>query len=356
VSPVKGAAKGADFRSDNVAPIAPELLAAIVAANSGTASAYGDDERSASLAAKFRAVFERDVQVFPLATGTAANALALSVITPPWGVIFCHEHSHIRSDECGAPELFTGGARVAGLPGDGGKIAPSALAKAIAGAAPHGAHNMQPGAVSISQSTEAGCVYTPAEVRALADVAHAAGIKLHMDGARLANAVASLGVSAADMTWRAGVDVLSFGATKNGAMAAEAIVCFDEADAATVVFRRKRAGQLFSKMRFVSAQLDAYLQEGMWLKNATRANAVASRLAAGIATLPGAAVLVPVQANEVFARLPERALAGLAERGFRFYSWEHALGPSSVRLVTSFNTRDDDVDAFLAAARAFAKP
>ncbi len=344
----------ADFRSDNVAGIAPELLAAIAAANSGTASAYGDDEWTAGLTARFRTVFERDVAAFPLATGTAANALALSAITPSWGIIYCHQHAHIVSDECGAPEFFTGGARLMPLPGEGGKLTPAVLRDAIAATAPHGAHNMQPGAVSMSQTTEVGCIYTPAEVRALADVAHGASMKLHMDGARLANAVAALKGSAADITWRAGVDILSFGATKNGALAAEAVVCFDADAAATFAFRRKRAGQLFSKMRFVSAQLDAYLKDGLWLRNAGRANASAARLAAGIGALPGAALLAPVQANEVFARLPVGVIAGLAERGFRFHPWDHALGPGSIRLVTAFNTRDEEVDALLAAARFFA--
>lgn len=349
------AAQGADFRSDNVAGIAPELLAAIGAANAGTASAYGDDEWTQALTARFQALFEKpETVVFPVATGTAANALALSSIAGPWGVIFCHEHAHIRSDECGAPELFTGGARLAGLPGEGGKIAPDVLVRAIATAAPHGAHNMQPAAVSISQSTELGRVYTRDEVAALAKAAHAAGCRLHMDGARLANAVAALAIAPADITWRAGVDILSFGATKNGAMGAEAVVCFDAATAAGFEYRRKRAGQLFSKMRFVSAQLDAYLTDGLWLRNAARANAAGARLAAGIRAVPGAEVLVPVEANEVFARLPDRVIAGLGERGFRFHAWDHALGPGSVRLVTAFNTRDEDIAAFLAAARSLA--
>ncbi len=339
-----------DFRSDNVAPVAPEILAAIVAANAGTATAYGDDDLSQRLQTKFAALFERDVTVHALATGTAGNALSLAAITPPWGVLFAHEQAHIRVDECGAPEFFTGGARITGLPGVGGKLAPATLRDAIAACAPHGAHNMQPGSVSLSQSTEAGCVYSADEVAALCEVAHAAGLKVHMDGARLANAVAGANRSLADLTWRAGVDIVSFGATKNGAMAAEAIVCFDAAVAATLDFRRKRAGHLFSKMRFVSAQLDAYVSNDLWLRNARAANAAAARLAAGIGKIAGATVLVPVQANEVFARLPEPTIARLRDRGFQFYGWDQVFGPGAVRLVTAFHTTPADVDGFLHAA------
>ena len=342
-----------DFRSDNVAGIAPEILAAIAAANVGTASAYGDDAITLGLEAKFRRLFEREVAVFPVATGTAANALALSAIAPPWGLIFCHEHAHIRCDECGAPELFTGGARLAPLAGAGGKLDPATLAAAIAAAAPHGAHNMQPAAVSISQSTEVGCVYTTGEIAALAAVAHAAGLKVHMDGARLTNAVAGLGLSMAALTWRAGIDILSFGATKNGAMAAEAVVCFDPATAGPFAFRRKRAGQLLSKMRFVSAQLDAYLTDELWLRNATHANRMAAMLAKGIAALRGASILLPTEANEVFARLPAGAIAALEDHGYRFHRWDHALGAGSVRLVTAFNTRADEVRSFLDVLRTF---
>ncbi len=341
-----------DFRSDNTAPVSPEILAALAAANGGTATAYGDDDISQGLQAKFAALFEREVTVHPVATGTAANALALAAITPPWGVIFAHEHAHIRVDECGAPEFFTGGGRITGLPGSGGKLTPDLVHEAIAACAPHGAHNMQPGSVSLSQSTEAGRVYSADEVHALCEIAHRAGLKVHMDGARIANAVAGTNRSLADLTWRAGVDVLSFGATKNGAMAAEAIVCFDAAIAGTLDFRRKRAGHLFSKMRFVSAQLDAYVSDGLWLRNARAANAAAARLAAGIGKIAGAALLVPVQANEVFARLPEATITRLLEQGFRFYRWDQAFGPGAVRLVTGFHTAQTDVDSFLHAAAA----
>ena len=346
----------ADFRSDNVTAVSPEILAALSAVNVGTADAYGDDGVTASLDARFAEVFETRVAVFPVGTGTAANALAISALCPPWGVVYCHEVAHARVDEAGAPELFTGGARVQGLPGPGAKLTPDILAAAAQAAAPHGPHNMPAAAVSLSQATEHGCVYTPDETVALCAAAHGFGLGVHVDGARFANAVASTGARPAELTWRAGVDVLSFGATKNGAMAAEAVVFFRPELAAAFDVRRKRAGQLFSKQRYLSAQLAAYLDGGLWLRNARHANAQAARLGDGLRSLPGAAVLLPVGANEVFARLPETVAGGLAEGGFRFHPWDHALGPGAVRLVTAWDTDPAGVDAFLAAARGLSAP
>ena len=346
----------ADFRSDNVTAVSPEILEALSAVNAGTADAYGDDEVSASLDARFAEVFGTDVAVFPVGTGTAANALAISALCPPWGVVYCHLQAHARVDEAGAPELFTGGARVEGLPGDGAKLTPGVLAAAVQAAAPHGPHNMPAAAVSLSQATELGCVYTPDETIALCGAAHGFGLGVHMDGARFANAVAATGARPAELTWRAGVDVLSFGATKNGAMAAEAVVFFRRDLAAAFDLRRKRAGQLFSKQRNVAAQLAAYLHGDLWLRNAGHANAQAARLADGLRSLPGAEIVLPVEANEVFVRLPEATAAGLAERGFRFHPWDHALGSGAVRLVTAWNTEPAGVDAFLTAARALGAP
>ena len=343
-----------EFRSDNASAAAPEILAALVAANEGAAAAYGDDEWTAALAPRFAEIFEREVSVYPVATGTAANALALSALCPPGGVVYCHMDAHVRVDEAGAPELFTGGARLVGLQGDGGKLAPGTLADALAAATPHGPHNMAPAVLSVSQSTEFGRLYTPAEVAALTEVARGYGLAVHMDGARFANAVAATAAAAADLTWRSGVDALSFGATKNGALMAEAVVIFDTDRVDDFERKRKRAGQLLSKMRFVSAQLEAYVDDGLWLRLARHANVQASRLAAGLAALPGVELLIPAEANEVFARLPAAAAEALAERGYRFHPWSHSLGAGAVRLVAAWDTDPATVDRLLETAAAAA--
>ncbi len=340
-----------NFCSDNVTGVAPAILAAIQAANHGAAMGYGDDEITARLEARFAALFEADVAVFPVATGTAANALALSAVTPPYGAIYCHELSHINVDECGAPELFSGGAKLIDLPGAAGKLGAAEIAAAIHGAGV--VHHPQPAAISVSQVTECGTVYTPHELHAIAEIARGHRLKFHMDGARFANAVASLGCRPADITWRAGVDVLSFGATKNGAMAAEAVLFFDRRLAETFDFRRKRAGHLFSKMRFLSAQLEAYLADDLWLANARHANAMAERLAAGLSATDGIALVHTVQANEIFATLPPAMIEALLADGFKFYRWDGDSG-RMVRLVTAFNTDPAAVEAFLAAVRQHA--
>lgn len=340
-----------NFCSDNASGAAPEVLRALAAANDGWAMPYGNDEVTRRLEARVREVFETEAAVFPVATGTAANVLCLSVMTPPYGAIYCHDESHINVDECGAPEFYTGGAKLVVLPGAHGKIAPAALEAAIAGAG--NVHAVQPAAVSLTNATEAGTVYSAEETRALAEVAKAHGLGLHLDGARFANALASLGCSPAELTWRAGVDALSLGATKNGVLAGELVVLFDPGLAETLGYRRKRGGHLFSKMRFLSAQLEAYLADDLWLENARHANAMATRLAAGLAELPGAALSHPVEANEIFVTLPEPVIRGLIERGFQFYRW----GPEAnreLRLVTAFNTDPDHVAAFLEAARDLA--
>ncbi|HXZ01354.1 MAG TPA: beta-eliminating lyase-related protein [Stellaceae bacterium] len=337
-----------NFRSDNVAGIAPEILAAIAAANLGTAPSYGDDAVTRRLAAAVAALFEHEVAVFPVATGTAANALALATLTPVWGAIYCHEASHVQTDECGAPEFFAGGAKLLPLAGADAKLTPAAVEAALTERGV--VHHVQPAAISISEATEAGTLYRPAEIAALGALARRHGLALHMDGARFANAVAALGCSPAELTWRAGVDVLSLGATKNGALAAEAVVFFDPAKAEGFAYRRKRGGHLFSKMRFLSAQLEAYLADGLWLRQAAHANRMAALLAAGLAALAGARLRHPVEANEVFVELPERAIAALGAAGFGFYRWGGA-GSSCLRLVTAFDTRQADVEAFIATAR-----
>jgi threonine aldolase len=337
-----------NFRSDNATGIAPEILAAIAEANQGSALAYGEDAVTARLTRQFAALFEHEVAVFPVATGTAANALALATVTPPWGAIYCHEISHIHTDECGAPEFHTGGAKLVALPGGDGKLAAAAIAARMSDRGV--VHHAQPAAISISQATEAGTLYSPAEIAALGEAARRYRLALHMDGARFANAVAALGCAPADLTWRAGVDVLSFGATKNGALAAEAVVFFDPARGADLPYRRKRSGHLWSKMRFLSAQLEAYLAGDLWLANAGHANAMAARLAAGLAAIPAARLRHPVAANEIFVELPEAAIAALAAAGFGFYRWGGETA-TCIRLVTAFDTGVEAVDDFLAVCR-----
>lgn len=339
-----------NFMSDNVTGAAPEILDALVAANKGTAPSYGADEWTHRLTTRLSTLFERDVAVFPVATGTAANALSLAALTPPWGSIYCHAEAHIQADECGAPEMFTGGAKLVPLPGDHGKITPDTLSDALARVHKGFVHSVQPAALSLTQATECGTVYTPDELAALTAIARRHGLYVHMDGARFANAMATLGCSPADATWRVGVDVLSFGATKNGALGAEAVVFFDRSLTENFGYRRKRAAHLFSKMRFLSAQLEAYLHDGLWLRLAGHANRMAQRLADGLSALPGAALAHPVDANEVFVSLPEPVIAGLEAAGFGFYRWDGSV----VRLVTAWSTQEADVDALVEAAKKVA--
>jgi threonine aldolase len=338
-----------NFSSDNVAGAAPEIMAALAAANEGAAPPYGADDATARLTPLFSALFEREVAVFPVSTGTAANALALAALSPSWGIVYCHEEAHIAVDECGAPEFYAGGAKLIGLAGDNGKITPAAIDARLT---ERGfVHHAQPAAISLSQTTEAGTVYGLAEIAAIADFARRHGLLLHIDGARFANAVAALDCAPADMTWRAGVDVLSFGATKNGALAAEAVLFFDPAKAADFAYRRKRGGHLMSKMRFLSVQLEAYIADGLWLRNARHANRMAARLGAGLASLPGARIVHPVDANEIFIELPDRVIRALLADGFKFYRWGGAEA-NCVRLVTSFATKEAEVAAFIAATEA----
>lgn len=340
-----------NFASDNVTGVSPEIMAALSAANEGVAMPYGQDEYTQRLKTQFSDLFETDVTVFAVATGSAANALALSVMTPPFGAIYCHAESHINVDECGAPEFYTGGAKLVTLSGSNGKILAPDLAAVLARSGAGVVHHVQPASVSITQATEAGTVYTLEEIHALAEVAKSHHLYLHIDGARFANAVASLGYSPADLTWRAGVDVLCFGATKNGAIAAEAVVLFNQTLAQTFGYRRKRSGHLFSKMRFLSAQLLAYINNDLWLKNADHANRMAQKLAQGLLKLPGVQLCYPVEANEIFIQLPEAVISGLLANGFYFYRWG-GEDSTTVRLVTAFNTCEADVTAFLAASRA----
>ena len=337
-----------NFTSDNCYGVAPEILAALAKENEGAQPSYGDDAASARLSARFSQVFEREVAVFPVISGTAANALALAALVPPHGAILTHEASHISTDECAAVESLTHGAKLVTLEGANGKLEPRAVAAALARFEKGSVHHAQPAAISITQASELGTVYDAAQIAALAKIARAQGLKLHMDGARFANALAHLKCAPADITWRAGVDVLSFGATKNGAMGAEAVIFFDPAGASDFVWRRKKAGHLISKMRFVSVQLEAYLADDLWLRNAARANALATRLANGM----GGDLAWPVQANEVFARVSDAVAARLRAAGARFYDWTPSQGGRTlIRLVTSFATREEDVEKLIALAR-----
>ena len=342
-----------DFTSDNVAGACAEMLTALAAANAGTARSYGADPATEALTRRASEVFERPVTIFPVATGTAANALALSILARPFEAVYCATTAHVMTDECGAPEFYTGGAKLLTLPANDGRLAPSQLTESVELIRTMGVHHVQPAAVTVSQATEWGTVYSHDALGALAQTAHGLGLKVHMDGARFANALVHLGCTPAEATWRRGVDVLSLGATKNGALAAEAVVLFDPALAAEFEFRRKRAGHLWSKMRFLSAQLLAYLTDDLWLRNARQANAMASRLAAGLAAVPGVRLVQPVEANELFVVLPEPVSARLRAASFGFYDWpapSHSSGPV-YRLVTSYDTQTSDVDGFLAAAR-----
>lgn len=337
------------FLSDNTAPICPEVLEALHAANHGLERAYGDDPWTERLSGVLGEFFGRELMAYPVATGTAANALSLAVLCPPYGAIFAHEEGHIVRDECGAPEHATGGARLVPLRAPHGKLTAAVLEAAL-DESPVSVHTVQPAAVSLTQATELGTSYRPQEIASLAEAAHRRGLKVHLDGARFANALAFLDCHPGDVTWRAGVDVLSFGATKNGALAAEAVVFFEPAQAADFELRRKRAGHLLSKSRFVSAQLNAYVETGAWKRNAERANAFAQR----IGRAAGVWLLEPVEANEVFVRLGEGGKAYLRSAGFEFYDWG-AVANGEARFVVSWNQPESEVNALcdaLARVRA----
>jgi threonine aldolase len=334
------------FLSDNTASVCPEILQAIAAANRDLAVAYGDDPWTGRLDEALGAFFGTELRAFAVVTGTAANSLALATLAPPYGAIFCHTEAHIACDECGAPGFFCGGAQLVSIEGEHGKLTAEALAARL-DAHPVSVHNVQPAAVSISQATELGTAYRPAEVAALCDAAHARGLDVHMDGARFANAVAWLGCHPGDVTWRAGVDVLSFGATKNGALGAEAVVFFNRDRVRDFELRRKRAGHLLSKSRFVSAQLLAYVETGVWRRNGERANA----LARALGEAAGKRLLHPVEANEVFVQLDAPAKASLRAAGFEFYDWG-APASGAARLVASWDQDERHVEALCAALRS----
>lgn len=342
-----------NFLSDNGYGALPEIVAALSSAAQGTAVSYGGDCLTARVEAELCAIFERPLKAYPVISGTAANALALATLCPPHGAVFCHAEAHIAVDECAAPEFFSHGAKLVGIEGRDGKITPSGLTGALSRFNKGFVHHPQPAVLSLTQSTELGTVYSPAEIAALTAIAREHGMKVHMDGARFANALASLGGSPAASTWKAGVDVLSFGATKNGALGAEAVIFFDPGEVRDFEFRRKKSGHLISKMRFVSAQLEAYLENDLWLTSARKANRLAQDLVNGLAGRGGIEVLHPVEANEVFLRLPADFCEKLRAGGALFYNWGPIeAGKVTIRLVTSFATPPEDVAKFVALAKS----
>ena len=352
------------FTSDNAAGCPPQVLAALSRANESRtpnygkagetalnrtpdyASGYGTDPWTAAVQTRLRQIFEAPEAVVHLvSTGTAANALALATICPPWASVFCHSEAHILVDECGAPEFFSHGARMVGVAGDHGRIAPAALRDSLA-AAGQSLHNLQRGAVSLTNVTEAGSVYTPAQTAELAEIAREFCLPVHLDGARFCNAVAATGASPAALSWQAGVDVLSFGGTKNGLMGVEAVVFFNPAYAATFELRRKRGGHLLSKGRFLAAQMLAMLEGNLWQDWAAHANLMAARLAQGLAS-KGVVLTHPVEANILFVQWPAGVSAQLRAQGAMFYDMPAPAGQEGARLVTSWSSKSDDIDTFV---------
>ena len=331
------------FASDNVTGACPEVLDSILKANDGDSAPYGNDDLSKILQEKFSKIFEKEVVVYPTASGTAANALALSALTPVFGNIYCHKLSHINTDECGAPEFYTGGAKLVTLNGIDGKITPKELSESIGGIGV--VHHTQPSVVSITQLCETGEAYQLDEIKEISNTARKHNLKMHMDGARFANALVSLGATPAEMTWKSGIDVLSFGATKNGCIAAEAIIFFKPELVGNLSFLMKRAGHLLSKMRFVSAQLDAYISNDVWLKNAKHANKMGKKLSEGLNANPKIELAYPTHANEVFVKFPRPIIEHLNSEGYKMN--EEELDGKAVRLVTAWNTEESDVDQLL---------
>jgi threonine aldolase len=333
-----------EFRSDNCGRAAPEILEALVSSNSGNALGYGGDALTAELHASMSALFERSVRIYPIPTGTGANALALAATTTPFSAVYCSPESHINTSECNAAGFFGSGLKVSALAGQFGKLDPSSLQQAVATAGKGQTHKSQPAAVNIVQATDLGAVYSCTEVAQLGDLAKKNGLILHMDGARFANAVAHLGCSPAELTWKAGVDILSFGVTKNGGLLTDAIVVFNDDIADNIGFHLRRAGMIWSKMRFASAQILAYVKDDLWLRLAKQSNDAATVLASAIAKIDGAHVIAPVEANEVFLNMRAAALDQLAEGGVLFYR----RGPELARLVCRWDTTDQELQQLIA--------
>jgi threonine aldolase len=341
-----------DYRSDNTGRAAPEILEALLRANRDTALGYGADEWTASLQRRFSDLFETAVRVFPVATGTAANALSLAAVSPSWGIVYCSEAAHINTSEANAAGFFGGGLKLAPVAGEYGRISATALSDAVAAISPGQIHRGQPAAVNLTQASDLGTVYSLAEIHAIAEVAKSRGLRAHMDGARFANAVARLGCSPAEATWHCGIDIMSFGATKNGGLLCDAIVVFKPELVDGLAVQLRRAGQVWSKMRFASTQLLAYVENGLWLQMAQASNAIAARIAAGLAGIPAARLLAPVEANEIFLELPNRVMDALEADGFGFYRRSKTMA----RFVCRFDATEAEADALVGALRRHLSP
>jgi len=337
-----------NFRSDNESPVNAKIMQAIVDANNGFEESYGYDSYTIKLQEEMMQLFGCWCEVVPLTTGTAANSLATALSTPPYGSLFCYTDSHINADECGAPEFFADGAKLIGVTGENGKINPELLDQTLAGTGVHGEHECLPSAISLTQSTEAGTLYSMDELNKFKEIKQKYNLALHMDGSRIANAVASSGTSIADMTWKRGVDLLSFGATKNGAMLAEALIIFNPKIGKEIKRRRKRAGHLISKMRFISAQLLAYINDDLWLDLANQANDLASEFYQQLKN--SHEFIYPVQANEAFLRLNEEKIINLRQQGFAFHIWPGST--DIIRLVFSHCTQSSHVKMLINAIKS----
>ena len=332
-----------ELRSDNAAGAAPEIMSAIAAANTGSALAYGADEWTSELRDKVRQVFEHpDAEVFPVISGTAANSLALAALCPPWGSVLCHETAHILQSECGATSMFGGGATMRGLGGEHFRLTPDVIRQAFDATRWGDPHHSQPSVVSLTVPSDHGTLYTPQQIAELTAIARERGLRGHLDGARVANAIAALNCSPADLTWRAGIDAFSLGATKNGVLSTDAIICFDPAISEQLVYRVKRAGHVASKMRFQSVQLTRYLTGDLWLNLARHSNSAMSRLADGLRGL-GVGLLNDPDVNMLFVRLQPDAIDRMAEAALLFYR----MSSDTIRLVTSFQTTEDEIDEAL---------
>ncbi len=346
-----------NFASDNAGPAHPRVMEGLARANEGSALPYGNDDVTREAVAAVRDLFEAQAaEVVFVSTGTAANALALSCLVQPYDTVFCSRVAHVEGDECNAPEFFTGGAKLTLIEETGGKIDPGALGHAIAAARDRGVHGAQPGALTITQLTEAGTAYTQGEIASLSRIAREAGLPVHLDGARFANACAALGCSPAEMTWKAGVDIVSFGGTKNGCLGVEAVVAFDGAPGRALHFRRKRSGHLWSKQRFLSAQMLAYVRDGLWLEMAEAANAACTRLAEAVRAVPGSRLVDAPDGNMIFAELPRAAHRRAMEAGARYYLFPSDTpleGPDETpvrcRLVCDWSKEAAEIDRLAAA-------
>lgn len=352
------------FASDNAAGAHPTISDNLLKNSSGFVGSYGASELDKKVEAKFSEIFETDAHVFFVATGTAANSLALSATAKAGGIALCHEDAHVIEDECGAPEFFTGGCRLAPVSGVGGKIASDTLTSVMAGLAPENVHHGRIMATTITQATEFGTLYSVDEIASLADICHQNGAPLHMDGARIANAIAASNVTPAQMTWQSGVDYVSFGGTKNGCWCAEALICFDEEKAREIAYMRKRAGQLFSKSRFVAAQFDAYFEDDLWLDLAKHSNLMTQNLAEGFRKNELTDLAIEPQSNEVFVTMGTNTAELLRKNGAVFYEWPlpktHSsklanfvsTGKKIYRFVTSFQTKQTEIDQLIGIIEA----